>query len=115
MMKNFPQHLNGGMMNTILLVTAAFSYSVGGYFMKLSDGLTKGGPTTLVFGLFCLGALLQTIAMRYAEMSVSYIVVLGLEAITAFVLGMFLLGETVTVLKVLGVMLVAVGIVVLRS
>ena len=102
-------------MNTILLITAAFSYSVGGYFMKLSDGLTKGGPTTLVFGLFCLGALLQTIAMRHAEMTITYIVVLGLEAIAALVLGLLFLGEGVTLVKLVGVLLVAIGILVLRS
>jgi len=102
-------------MNTILLITAAFSYSVGGYFMKLSDGLTKGGPTMLVFGLFCFGALLQTIAMRYGEMSVSYILVLGLEAITALILGLLFLGEGVTMVKLIGVGLVCVGIVVLRA
>lgn len=102
-------------MNTILLITAAFSYSVGGYFMKLSDGLTKGGPTTLVFGLFCLGALLQTVAMRHGEMSVSYVVVLGLEAVTALLLGLFFLGEGVTLAKLIGIGLICIGIIVLRA
>jgi len=114
-MNSLGQLNNGDMMNTILLITAAFSYSVGGYFMKLSDGLTKGGPTTLVFGLFCLGALLQTIAMRHAEMTITYIVVLGLEAIAALVLGLLFLGEGVTLVKLVGVLLVAIGILVLRS
>ncbi|MEZ4732007.1 MAG: SMR family transporter [Caldilineaceae bacterium] len=103
------------MMNTLLLITAAFSYSVGGYFMKLSDGLTKGGPTVLVFGLFAFGALLQAIAMRQGEMSVSYIVVLGLEAITALLLGLFFLGEGVTLVKLVGIFLVCIGILVLRT
>lgn len=102
-------------MNTLLLITAAFSYSVGGYFMKLSDGLTKGGPTVLVFGLFAFGALLQAIAMRQGEMSVSYIVVLGLEAITALLLGLFFLGEGVTLVKLVGIFLVCIGILVLRT
>lgn len=102
-------------MNTILLVTAAFSYSVGGYFMKLSDGLTKVGPTTLVFGLFCLGALLQTVAMRHTEMTATYIIVLGLEAITALVLGLLFLGEGVSLMKLVGALLIIGGIVVLRS
>lgn len=102
-------------MNTLLLITAAFSYSVGGYFMKLSDGLTKGGPTVLVFSLFAFGALLQTIAMRQGEMSVSYIVVLGLEAITALLLGLFFLGEGVTLVKLVGILFVCIGILVLRA
>lgn len=102
-------------MNTLLLVTAALSYSVGGYYMKLSEGLTRGGPTALVLTLFALGALLQTIAMRQGAMSITYTVVLGIEAITALVLGVFLLGEGLTLVKVAGVGLVCLGIIVLRS
>lgn len=102
-------------MNIFLLVSAALSYSVGGYFMKLSDGLSRPGPTALVLGLFCFGAILQTVAMRHGELSVTYIVVLGLEAITALTLGLFFLGEGVTVLKLAGVFLVTLGIVVLRA
>lgn len=101
-------------MNTLLLIVAAFSYSVGGYYMKLSDGLTKAGPTTLVLGLFCLGALLQTIAMRHAEMTITYIMVLGLEAIASLLLGLLFLGEGITLMKLIGVLLVGIGVVVLR-
>ncbi len=101
-------------MNTMLLIIAAFSYSVGGYFMKLSEGLTKGLPTALVFGLFCLGALLQTVAMRHTEMTVTYIVVLGVEAITALILGWLFLGEGLTLMQLAGVLLVVIGVVVLR-
>lgn len=102
-------------MNIFLLVSAALSYSVGGYFMKLSDGLARPGPTALVLGLFCVGAILQTIAMRHGELSVTYIIVLGLEAITALTLGLFFLGEGVTALKLAGVLLITLGIVVLRA
>lgn len=109
-----PTAFDSSTMNTLLLISAAVSYSAGGYFMKLAEGLTKGLPTVLVLALFCLGALLQTIAMRHSEMSISYIVVLGLEAITALVLGMFLLGETISPAKFIGIVLVVLGIVVLR-
>ena len=101
-------------MNILLLVSAALSYSIEGYFMKLSDGLSRPGPTSLVLGLFCFGAILQTIAMRHGELSVTYILVLGLEAITALALGLLFLGEGVTALKLAGISLVVLGVVVLR-
>ena len=100
---------------TLLLVVAALSYSVGGYYMKLSEGLTRGVPTALVLTLFGLGALLQTVAMRHGSMSITYIIVLGIEAITAVVLGVFLLGEGFSPVKMAGIVLVFLGIVVLRS
>lgn len=102
-------------MNVLLLIAAAVSYSVGGYYMKLAEGLTRGTPTLVVLALFGLGALLQTIAMRHSSMSVTYTIVLGIEAITALLLGIFFLGEGVTLMKVAGIGLVCLGIVVLRS
>ena len=48
-------------------------------------------------------------------MSITYIVVLGFEAIAAFSLGVFLLDERSSVLKLSGVGLVLAGIVLLRS
>ncbi len=103
------------MNTTLLLVVAALSYSIGGYYMKLSEGLTRGGPTALVLALFALGALLQTVAMRHGSMTITYIIVLGIEAITALALGVFLLGEGFSPLKMAGLTLVFLGIIVLRS
>lgn len=62
-----------------------------------------------------MGACLQTVAMRGEQMSITYIVVLGFEAIAAFSLGVFLLDERSSVLKLSGVGLVLAGIVLLRS
>jgi small multidrug resistance pump/quaternary ammonium compound-resistance protein SugE len=102
-------------MFTTLTCLAALSFSVGGYFMKLSAGMTQLRPTILVFAFFVLGAGLQTIAMRGQQMAITYIVVLGFEAITAFCLGVFFLKEGSSPAKWAGVGLVLVGIVVLRG
>lgn len=101
-------------MFTTLTCMAALSFSIGGYFMKLSAGLTQFRPTVLVFTFFAIGASLQTVAMRDQQMAVTYIVVLGLEAVTAFSLGVFFLDESSSLAKLAGVGLVLAGIVVLR-
>lgn len=102
-------------MFTTLTLLAALSFSVGGYFMKLSAGLTNFRPTALMFALFCVGAVLQTVAMNGEEMSITYIVVLGFEAITALCLSVFVLREGSSITKLAGVGLVLAGIVVLRA
>jgi quaternary ammonium compound-resistance protein SugE len=102
-------------MFTVLTGLAALSFSIGGYFMKLSAGLTQRRPTLLVFAFFGVGACLQTVAMRGEQMSITYIVVLGFEAITAFSLGVVLLHERSSVAKLAGVGLVLAGIVLLRT
>jgi len=102
-------------MFTTLTCLAALSFSIGGYFMKLSAGLTQLRPTVLVFTFFAIGAGLQTVAMRDQQMAVTYIVVLGLEAVAAFSLGVFFLNESSSLAKLAGVGLVLAGIVVLRT
>jgi len=102
-------------MFTALTGLAALSFSIGGYFMKLSTGLTHLRPTLLMFGFFCVGTVLQTVAMRGEQMAITYIVVLGFEAITALALSMILLNEGASLSKVAGVALVVAGIVLLRT
>jgi len=100
---------------TALTLLAALSFSVGGYFMKLSAGLTNFQPTALMFAFFGVGAVLQTVAMNREEMSITYIVVLGFEAISALCLSVFVLKEGSSITKLAGVGLVLVGIVILRA
>jgi multidrug transporter EmrE-like cation transporter len=97
-----------------LTCLAALSFSIGGYYMKLSAGLTHFRPTLLVFAFFLAGAGLQTIAMRGQQMAMTYIVVLGLEAITAFSLGVLFLKEGSSLPKLAGMAMILAGIVVLR-
>ncbi len=98
----------------LTVILAALAYSFGGYFMKLSNGFSHLGSTVMVFVLFVTGAALQIWAMRNEQMTVTYIVVLGLEAIVAFGLGVFLLGESSSLAKIGGTSLVLAGILLLR-
>ena len=102
-------------MFTTLTCLAGFFFSVGGYYMKLSAGLTNLRPTALMFVFFSVGAVLQTVAMSGEQMSVTYIVVLGFEAITALCLSIFILNEGSSTTKLAGVALVLIGIMVLRT
>jgi multidrug transporter EmrE-like cation transporter len=102
-------------MFTICVTGAALSFAVGGYFMKLSQGLSRVGPTALVFVCFGLGAALQTLAMRDEQMTVTYVVVLGLEATAAYLIGALLLDEATTPSKLGGIGLVVAGIMLLRK
>lgn len=102
-------------MFTTLTGLAALSFSIGGYFMKLSAGMTHLRPTLLMFGFFSVGTLLQTVAMKGEPMAITYIVVLGFEAVTALILSMVLLNESASLSKFAGVALVLGGIVLLRT
>jgi small multidrug resistance pump len=100
---------------TWMVIAAAVSFALGGAVMKFADGLRNPHPSMIVFILFVLGAALQIVAMRDTELSVTYLVVLGLEAVISFSFGILVFRESVSLLKVVGAVIVVLGIVVLRS
>jgi multidrug transporter EmrE-like cation transporter len=102
-------------MTLFLSLCAAAAYTLGGICMKLSDGFNRPWPSIGVFYLFALGAAIQTIVTTKNELAVSYIVVLGLEAVLALAFGIFIFKEGVSVLKIAGFMLVIIGVGCLRS
>ncbi len=102
------------MRNLLLLFCASAMFALGGVAMKYSAGLTRPGPSAGVFALFAAGAAMQAVAMRDAEMGPVYITVLGLEAVLAFGLGIWLFGESASAMRVVAVALVLAGIVLLR-
>lgn len=102
-------------MNIFLNIVAALIYTMGAYCMKQSDGIAQLSSVMLVFVLFCLGATCQMFAMRQQDMSGLYIIVLGLEAVCAFLVGAVLLGEVVTWQKIAGAIVIGVGVLLLRQ
>lgn len=102
--------------STLLMpVGAAIAYTTGGVFMQLSEGLTRPLQSLMVYFLFAIGASLQTVATRHAGMGLTYILVLGLEAVLAVVFSAFFLKEGYSVLKLAGIVMVTLGVVLLRS
>jgi quaternary ammonium compound-resistance protein SugE len=93
---------------------AAVCFTVGGVFMKRADGLRHAAPTMLFLLLFAVGAALQSQAMRRAELTTTYVIVLGLEAVLAVGFGMLLFAEPMTSRKLCAVALIVVGIALLR-
>jgi multidrug transporter EmrE-like cation transporter len=93
----------------VLSVCAAAFFVAGGALMKLSNGFARFVPGSAALTLFLGGAVVQTFAMKRGEMGVSYVFILGLEAVLAFVVGAFFFQETVSLQKVLGVGLIVGG------
>jgi len=99
----------------LLGLLAALCFTTGGLFMKQADGFRQLMPGLAFLLLFGVGAVLQSHAMRGNGMAVTYVVVLGLEAALALGFGVWLLGESMSAIKVAGLGLTLVGIALLRS
>jgi len=96
------------------LLLASTVYGVGGLFMKLSAGLSRPAFTAAFLALFVVGALLQGSAMRETDLGVSYIFVLGVEAIVTMGLSVAYLHERCPPSRLAAVVLVVAGIAWLR-
>lgn len=84
--------------------------------MQMSQGFARIGPTALLYICFGLGATCQTLAMQKSgEMGMTYILIIGLEAVLAVVCGSVLFHENYSILKLVGVVLVTIGVLFLRS
>jgi multidrug transporter EmrE-like cation transporter len=97
------------------VVAASLCFASSGVAMKFSDGLTRPLPSVLLGLLVLVGATFQTFAMRYAGLGTTYLIVLGLEAVMAMVLGTIFFHETFSLKTIAAVSFVAVGIALLRS
>jgi multidrug transporter EmrE-like cation transporter len=94
---------------------AAIAFTIGGICMKLSQGLSYFIPSLGVYTFFCLGATLQTMAMRNQELGITYIFILALESVMAFCFGIWFFKEDQTLLKLFGISLIVAGITMLRA
>jgi small multidrug resistance pump/quaternary ammonium compound-resistance protein SugE len=97
------------------LVAASVAYAVGGLCMKLSDGLSRTLPTGALFTLFAIGATMQTLGMRRTDLGVAYILVLGMEAVAAFGLSVWVVGESCSIWRLSAVAVIVAGIAWLRQ
>jgi multidrug transporter EmrE-like cation transporter len=98
-----------------LMVAAALAFTIGGVFMKWSGGLSQTLPTLAMLGLFVVGAILLTMSIDVGgELGPAYLVVLGLETVLAFALGVLVFGEHATVPRLLGLGLLVVGMILIE-
>lgn len=108
--------MSGSVLYVGMAVTAALAFTVGGVFMKYSQGLTQPLPSLAMLGLFGLGAALLTLSIdARGELGPAYLVVLGLEAVLALAFGAMLFGEHPNVGRLLGLALLIAGMVLIET
>ena len=95
-----------------LLVVVAGLFETGfAIMLKLSHGLTKLWPTAGFAACALISFAMLTVALRHLEVGPAYAVWTGIGAAGTAIVGMALLGETVSALKLLSIGLVLGGVV----
>ena len=98
----------------ITLLLAGVFEIVWAYTMKLSEGFTKVTPSiiTIVFMILSFGLL--SYAMRTLPLGTAYTIWTGIGAIGSFLVGIFILGEPATAMRMLAAVLIISGLVLMK-
>ncbi len=94
----------------ILLTIAGLLEVVWAYFMKQSNGFTLVTPTIVTIITMIISFGLLSISMKSLPMGTSYMVWTGIGAVGAFIVGIVILGEDVSALRIIAALLILGGI-----
>jgi len=99
----------------VSLVAAGLLEVVWAYFMKQSAGFSRLWPSvaTIVFMVASFGLLAYS--MRTLPLSTSYVVWTGIGAVGAFAVGIIVMNEPATLLRILAAMLIVTGLLLMKA
>ncbi|ARU05589.1 QacE family quaternary ammonium compound efflux SMR transporter [Comamonas serinivorans] len=98
----------------IYLLFAGLLEVIWAYTMKLSNGFTKLGPSAITLVAMIASFGLLSVAMRSLPLGTAYTIWTGIGAVGAFVLGVTVLGEALTPMRVLAAVLIVTGLVLMK-
>ncbi|WP_180103089.1 multidrug efflux SMR transporter [Acinetobacter sp. YH12126] len=98
----------------VVLVFAGIFEIVWAYSMKLSEGFTKLGPSLVTLFFMILSFGLLAYAMKTLPLGTAYTIWTGIGAIGSFVVGIFILGEPATAMRMLAAVLMISGLILMK-
>ena len=99
----------------IILTIAGLLEVVWAFAMKLSDGFTRPVPSLVTIVAMVLSFGLLALAMKSLPLGTAYPVWTGIGAVGAFVLGVAVLGEALTPMRVLAAAMIVGGLVLMNA
>ena len=98
----------------VVLVLAGLFEVIWAFAMKQSDGFTRLWPTMTMAIAMLLSVGLLAWSMRSLPLGTAYTVWTGIGAVGAFVVGVAVLGETASLLRVLAAVFIVSGLVLMK-
>lgn len=98
----------------VYLIIAGILEIVWAYSMKQSDGFTRLIPAIITIAAMIASFALLAMAMRTLPLGTAYTIWTGIGAVGAFLVGIFILGELVSPLRVAAAILIVTGIVMMK-
>ena len=98
----------------IYLTVAGLLEIAWAFLMKQSDGFTKLGPSVATFVTMAASFALLSLAMKSLPLGTAYTIWTGIGAVGAFVVGILVLGEQATPMRILAAVLIVSGLVLMK-
>ena len=98
----------------VVLIFAGIFDIVWAYSMKMSEGFTKLTPSIITLFFMILSFGLLAYAMRTLPLGTAYTIWTGIGAVGSFLVGIFILGEPATAVRMLAAVLIISGLVLMK-
>ena len=98
----------------VFLIFAGFLEVAWAFAMKQSDGFTRVLPTLAMAGAMAGSFALLALAMRSLPLGTAYTVWTGIGAVGAFIVGVWFLGEPLTIQRTAAALLIVTGMIMMR-
>lgn len=98
----------------IILVVAGLLEVVWAFSMKQSDGFTRLWPSVVTLAAMGVSFALLSWSMRTLPLGTAYTVWTGIGAVGAFIVGIAVLGESASPLRILAAILIVLGLALMK-
>ena len=98
----------------LILVIAGLFEVVWAFSMKQSEGFTRLWPSVVTLSAMLVSFGLLAWSMRSLPLGTAYTVWTGIGAVGAFVVGVTLLGEQLSMMRVIAVLLIVCGLLLMK-
>ena len=96
------------------LLLAGLFEIVWAYSMKMSEGFSKLTPSIVTLIFMILRFVLLAYAMRTLPLGTAYTIWTGIGAVGSFLVGIFILGEPASAMRMLAAVLIISGLVLMK-
>lgn len=98
----------------ILLIIAGALEVVWAYFMKQSNGFTRLWPSLITFVTMFASFGLLSISMKTLPLGTAYAIWTGIGAVGAFIVGIMLLGEAASAMRIFAAGMIVGGLALMK-
>lgn len=96
------------------LLAAGLLEVLWAYFMKVSDGFKNLTPSIITIVAMIASFSLLAYAMRSLPLGTAYVIWTGIGAVGAFIVGIIVLNEQISALRILAAVLIVSGMVLMK-